>query len=407
MARARGLRQDRRDRWRDGAGSRRMAASDPEATMRIEPLPSRPGLQVRHDDGGCVPIHPLWLRERCDGPEAMDPLNRQRLYNPNDLDPALRVTAAEETRPGLWRVRFSDGAEGRFVAARLLEEAGRDAARTGLPQRTAWDATLAPLPVLPWQGRPDGAALLRMVTTFLRLGFVILRGVPGTPGSVLDVARAFGLPRDTNFGVLFDVRSVPDASDLAYTGLALAPHTDNPYRDPVPGVQLLHCLANRSTGGKSTLVDGLAVALALRGRDPEAYRILSGTPVRFAYTHAETHLVDYAPMIEHDAGGQVVGIRFSPKLDFVPLLEEAALEAFYRARRTLNRLLVSDEFEIRFLLADGDLVMFDNRRLLHGRTAFDPQEGLRHLQGCYIDIDGPRSLYRVLVADGHGAVAAE
>jgi len=41
-------------------------------------------------------------------------------------------------------------------------------------------------------------------------------------------------------------------------------------------------------------------------------------------------------------------------------------------------------------------VMFDNCRLLHGRTGFDPAEGLRHLQGCYIDIDGPRSLYRVL-----------
>ena len=26
----------------------------------------------------------------------------------------------------------------------------------------------------------------------------------------------------------------------------------------------------------------------------------------------------------------------------------------------------------------------------------EPDEGLRHLQGCYIDIDGPRSLYRVV-----------
>jgi gamma-butyrobetaine dioxygenase len=40
--------------------------------------------------------------------------------------------------------------------------------------------------------------------------------------------------------------------------------------------------------------------------------------------------------------------------------------------------------------------MMDNCRLLHGRTGFNPAEGLRYLQGCYIDIDGPRSLYRVL-----------
>ncbi|MEI9984611.1 MAG: TauD/TfdA family dioxygenase [Aliidongia sp.] len=77
---------------------------------------------------------------------------------------------------------------------------------------------------------------------------------------MLTAARRFGFPRETNFGLLFDVRSVPDANDLAYTALALDPHTDNPYRDPVPSIQLLHCLANETSGGLSTLVDGLAVA---------------------------------------------------------------------------------------------------------------------------------------------------
>jgi gamma-butyrobetaine dioxygenase len=89
-------------------------------------------------------------------------------------------------------------------------------------------------------------------------------------------------------------------------------------------------------------------------------------------------------------------VQFSPRLDFVPLQPPAELETYYRARRAFDHLLRSPEFEFRFLLNPGDLVMMDNRRLLHGRTAFDPAEGLRHLQGCYIDIDGPRSLYRLL-----------
>ena len=80
----------------------------------------------------------------------------------------------------------------------------------------------------------------------------------------------------------------------------------------------------------------------------------------------------------------------------MPLSPRAALEAYYRARRLFDHRLRAPDFEIRFLLKSGDLVMFDNCRLLHGRTGFDPAEGLRHLQGCYIDIDGPRSLYRVL-----------
>jgi gamma-butyrobetaine dioxygenase len=99
-----------------------------------------------------------------------------------------------------------------------------------------------------------------------------------------------------------------------------------------------------------------------------------------------------------DASGRLEAINFSPRLDYVPLLHPQELAAYFRARKAFDHLLRSPQFEIRFLLEPGDLLMMDNRRLLHGRTGFDPREGLRHLQGCYIDIDAPRSLYRVLRA---------
>ena len=97
-----------------------------------------------------------------------------------------------------------------------------------------------------------------------------------------------------------------------------------------------------------------------------------------------------------DGSGGLQAINFSPRLDFVPLLPPKELTAYFKARRAFDQLLRSPRYEIRFLLNSGDLMMMDNRRLLHGRTAFDPREGLRHLQGCYIDVDGPRSVYRVL-----------
>jgi gamma-butyrobetaine dioxygenase len=212
----------------------------------------------------------------------------------------------------------------------------------------------------------------------------------------LKVASAFGFTRETNFGALFDVRSTPEANDLAYTSLALDPHTDNPYRTPVPGVQLLHCLINETSGGLSTLVDGYAVAAELQATDPEGFQLLARTPVRFRFRDATTELVASAPLIELDALGRVEAVHVSPRLDFVSLRPAAELERFYRARAAFDHLLRSSRFELRFVLGAGDLVMMDNRRLLHGRTAFDPREGLRHLQGCYIDVDGPRSLWRVL-----------
>ena len=150
-------------------------------------------------------------------------------------------------------------------------------------------------------------------------------GVPTQPRSIFQVANTFGFTRETNFGALFDVRSTAEASDLAYTALPLDPHTDNPYRDPVPGVQLLHCLVNETSGGLSTLVDGFAAAQALKARDPEAFELLSTTPIRFRYQDAITELVASATPIELDATGGFVTIHFSPRLDFVPLRPPAEL----------------------------------------------------------------------------------
>jgi len=351
---------------------------------------------IEHGDGRRFAIHPIWLRERCQDPQSIDLHTGQRLHDPSDLDLDLKLLAVSESTPGRLHVRFSDGHEAQFDAGEILAEAALAPGEFEVPPLTLWNGALTNLPRARWRPDPADAELAAWLGEFLSYGFIVFSGVPAEAGHVLEVAARFGFTRATNFGALFDVRSVPDAIDLAYTPVKLDPHTDNPYRSPVPGVQLLHCLANETTGGLSTLVDGFSVAEALRAKDPEAFGILTATPVRFRYRDRDTELVSSAPPIELDVGGRVRAIHFSPRLDYVPLLPPEELAAYYRARRVFDHLLREPEFEIRFLLDRGDLVMFDNVRLLHGRTGFNPAEGLRHLQGCYIDIDGPRSLYRVL-----------
>jgi gamma-butyrobetaine dioxygenase len=347
-------------------------------------------------DGSEYAVHPLWLRERCRDAATMDLRTQQRLQDPSDFDPELRLLSVAQSAPGVFRVKFSDGHEAMFRAEDILGEAALAANSHDIPPLRLWDGTLADLPRMRWRAAPDATELMAWLEAFLSFGFVIFEGVPTGPQTVLEVGAMFGFVRATNFGPLFDVRSTPNATDLAYTSLALDPHTDNPYRSPVPGIQLLHCLVNETSGGLSTLVDGFAVAEALRREQPQAFAIMSSTPVRFCYIDADTELTASAPPIELDVTGAVKAIHFSPRLDFVPLFAPQVLTAYYRARRELDRRLRAADFEIRFLLRAGDLVMFDNCRLLHGRTGFDPAEGLRHLQGCYIDIDGPRSLWRVL-----------
>jgi gamma-butyrobetaine dioxygenase len=353
-------------------------------------------LAVELDDGRRFALHPIWLRERCRDPRSMDLRTGQRLHDPSDLDPALSVANVSEPESGRYRIRFSDGHEAEFLGRHLLEEAALEPAGHDIPAPRLWNAATGDVRRFAWTEKPDDLQLDQWLRQFLETGFIVFSGVAVLPGSLLRVGKTFGFTRETNFGALFDVRSTVEASDLAYTSLPLDPHTDNPYRDPVPGVQILHCLVNETSGGLSTLVDGFAAARALESRDPDAFALLSRTPVRFRFRDETTELVASAVPIERDAEGGLVAIHFSPRLDFVPLQPPGELDAYYRARRAFDHLLRSPEFEIRFLLAAGELLMMDNRRLLHGRTGFDPAEGVRHLQGCYIDIDGPRSLYRVV-----------
>jgi gamma-butyrobetaine dioxygenase len=353
-------------------------------------------LLLERGDGSHYPIHPLWLRERCRDAQSMDLHTQQRLQDPSDFDLDLAVAALSQPSPGTFRVKFSDGHEATFSAADIAAEASLADNSHDTPELKLWDGKLKDFPRARWRADPSPAELLSWLEAFLTYGFIIFEAVPTEPGSVLRAASLFGFVRETNFGPLFDVRSTPNATDLAYTSVSLDPHTDNPYRSPVPGIQLLHCLANETTGGLSTLVDGFAVARTLERDEPQAFKILSTTPVRFRYVDADTELTASAPPIELDVAGGLRAIQFSPRLDFVPLFAPERLDAYYRARRLFDHRLRAPDFEIRFLLKTGDLVMFDNCRLLHGRTGFDPGEGLRHLQGCYIDMDGPRSRYRVL-----------
>jgi gamma-butyrobetaine dioxygenase len=361
---------------------------------RIRPASDGSTLEIVFADAAPMPIHPLWLRERSRDPASLDTRTEQRLFNPSDLAPDANIVDIVQVADEIFDISFSDGHRSRFDAAAILAELPghiRD-----LPAPLPWRAATPAPPPIDWTACQTERGVLAALHTYLVHGYILLENVPVRPGTVLDVARRFGFPRETNFGTLFDVRSMPHANDLAYTSLPLDPHTDNPYRAPVPGVQLLHCLTNETPGGLSTLVDGLAVAETLRLESPTAFARLSNTPVRFRYIDADTELCAAAPLLQLNSTGAFVAIHYSPRLDFVPLLPPDALDSFYAARRKLDGMVKDEKFERRFRLDDGHLMMFDNCRLLHGRTGFDPNAGLRHLQGCYIDADGPASLYRVL-----------
>lgn len=234
-----------------------------------------------------------------------------------------------------------------------------------------------------------------MLESVLGLGFALLRDVPSREGQVLEVAETFGYVRETNYGRLFDVRVEPDPNNLAFTGARITPHTDNPYRDPVPTLQLLHCLANAAVGGDSGLVDGFKAAALLRAEDPEAFAVLTRTPVPFQFSDARTELAADRPLIDVDGRGRIREVRFNNRSIGTLLLPADELEAFYRAYRIFAEITLRPELQLEFRLLPGDCLIFDNVRLLHARTAFE-ESGARHLQGAYADIDALAGTLAVL-----------
>lgn len=330
----------------------------------------------------------IWLRDSSTDDESRDPVSGQRLFNIVDLPENVRVDDARIVDGALELTFGPDGHRTTFDLATLLDDRTQpltDARNESKKDLWLRASDLGSIPKTAWQDYlRDRAPVLRRVVD---QGFALLGDVPAELEQVIKVSESFGYVRDTNYGRLFDVRIEENATNLAFTPLPISPHTDNPYRDPVPTMQLLHCLSNAADGGESGLVDGFAAAAALRERDPRAFETLTTVKVGYRFDTAETHLHSATPLIEVDAGGAVRCIRFNNRSMIVPALEPAQMRAFYDAYRTFAELVYAPEAQLNFRMDSGDCLIFDNTRLLHARTAFGALGG-RHLQGTYADLDG-------------------
>jgi gamma-butyrobetaine hydroxylase len=231
-------------------------------------------------------------------------------------------------------------------------------------------------------------------------GFAVMDGLPDESGALCKVVDLFGYIRETNYGRWFEVRAEVNPNNLAYTNLGLQAHTDNPYRDPVPTLQILACIENTVEGGESSVVDGFAVAAALQAENPEGFRLLSSCPARFEYAGSSgVRLSAKRPMIELGPDGELIAIRFNNRsLAATTDVPFADMAAYYAAYRRFAELIEDPAFEVIFKLEPGQAFIVDNTRVMHARKAFSGT-GKRWLQGCYADKDG---LLSTLAAIEHG-----
>jgi gamma-butyrobetaine hydroxylase len=349
-------------------------------------------LQINWKDQSTSSFPLFWLRDNC--PEDRDPMNGQRLVDitHSPIHPAIiSATLIDDTLLICWQ---NENSKQSCFSLDWLKKQSHSVTQ---PAYVKWDSSDSnSFTKYSYAKVLDSEKLRYQFLKHLNdKGLAFLSDVPTIPGTILDVATLFGYVRETNYGKLFEVKSISNPNNLAYTDLALGLHTDNPYRNPVPGIQILHCLNASMRGGENNFVDGFSVAEWLRDHHPEAFEILATTPVHFSFKDASAELHAKWPLIHCDLDGNIIAIHYNDRsiASFSP--HQKNLKEFYQAYRLFCETMKEKQFEILRKLENGDLVIFDNLRVLHGRqkvdTASNQDNAPRHLQGCYIDWDGVKS----------------
>jgi gamma-butyrobetaine hydroxylase len=359
-------------------------------------------LVIDWQDGKQSRLFTHWLRDHCQMPTSRNLNNGQRLFSVVDIPEETYIEKAYKDDKGNVCVLFQPENHLSVFSQNWLSKNCYDLNLhfddRSERQKKLWqkDTFEAGLHFVDFESMcNDETSKLDILRLIRDVGFVVLENVSTKEGQVLKVISELGYTRETNYGALFEVRTEVNPNNLAYTNMGLGSHTDNPYRDPLPTVQLLHCLESSTEGGDSVLVDGFKAANVLRQESKEDFDILTSTWINFRFSDAKTDLRSRVPMIELNDNNEIVKVRYNNRSIDTIKLPTNKIRHFYKAYRHWSEIIERDDLKIIFKLSEGDLMLLDNTRIMHARTAFS-KKGRRYLQGAYTDLDGLYSLLNIM-----------
>lgn len=345
-------------------------------------------LAIAFSDGSEAVYSLMWLLDSC--PEGFHPQTGERAFDLLSVPDAPLLRCADILSDGRLELQWEhEGPASHFSADWLsAHRPGTPRADAAMVTHSYWRAADLPGGAPRHDARTilnDDAALMAWLVDTKKHGLTIVHGIEGKGEASMAIARRIGFLRETNFGQTFEVINKADPNNLAYTSLALALHTDLTNQETPPGYQFLHCITNDAEGGGSVFADGFAMAQVLRDSDPQAFETLARTRIPCRFFDRECDIRTHQPVITLDPTGAIQEIRFNAHLVDIIDLPTASVDAWYRAYRAFMRLTRDPAFRLSFRMAAGEMTAFDNRRILHGREAFNPATGNRHLHGCYVD----------------------
>ena len=350
-------------------------------------------LKVIWNDGEESKFNYMWLRDNC--PTAHDKDSRHRMFNILNVSKDINPKKYDINKEGKLEIEWSEGNHTSYFDQKWL----RDNCYTIKNKKKfvspyhLWDSSLEKdlqsVKIEHDEIISSDEGLIKWLELLHHKGIAIVTNAPTEKKSAFPVLNRISHTRETFFNTPFEVINIPKPNNSAYTAHALRNHMDLPWFELPPGYQFLHCLVNNSTGGNSSAIDGFAVADYLRKNEEEIFGTLTTIPLKFRdkdYTQ-KSHRSFHAPAVSLTKDNDFHDIRFSVATMDALDCHPDVMDKVYKAHHRFGNLLHDEKFQINFRLEPGDIFSFNNRRVLHGRTEFDPNSGHRHLQGYYMDRD--------------------
>lgn len=220
----------------------------------------------------------------------------------------------------------------------------------------------------------DGATRDKALALVQKLGIVRLRwqGDPPSAARLLSLENWIGPARTEQNDYVGKVKSLRPQYDVepntGDSSKALPLHVDGTQDERTPALIAFQYDYSSTWGGESTFIDMAALLAALPYHDLETLLVSlarSGC-AQCTKTKGEWSKTFEGPLVRAEDGGTAVSIRFRPDspLSVKPETQEAfdKLKGYISAWEQRGNVLTYTPHE-------GDVVLFDNWRLLHGRTA--------------------------------------
>ncbi|XP_076441734.1 gamma-butyrobetaine dioxygenase-like [Babylonia areolata] len=355
-------------------------------------------------DGSKSRFHSIWLRHNCHCSVCRQCHSTQRLTDPATLPHQITISHISVTETDLeiqWK--GEDGHTGTIPLNYLHQNCyetdslrrRREAGRLDKPVKT--------LPEVHYNDMiKDDTMVLRWLRQINEAGLSLLKGVPTDKSMIEKVAEYIGPVQHLIYGQAFDVISTPKPINVAYSNVELDFHMDLVYYESPPGLQFLHCLRLDEcvTGGESRFLDVFQVAEEFRETHPDHFTTLTMVPATFQKVHYDrdypVEMKCQRPHIVLNHYDEIVGVNWAPAFEGPLAVKQEDVMPYYAAYEAFAKAVKFSPHILEYQLKPGDLVIFNNRRILHGRRSFDLNGGVRHLWGCYINIDHFKNRVSVL-----------